>query len=54
MCAVRVRLRTQLEGKGDRMRLVVGVEPRLIKEEVVTCARRAKTKSAKSLKSVGG
>ena len=46
MCAVQVRLRTQLEEKGDRMRLVVGVEHRLIKDEVVTCVRRAKTKSA--------
>ena len=53
MYAIRVRLRTQLEEKGDRMRLVVGLEHRLIIAEVVTCVRRAKTKSAKSLKSGG-
>ena len=35
-----------VEENGGHVRLVVGVEDRLIKEEVVTCARHAKSKSA--------
>ena len=41
----RVRLRPRLEQKGGHASLVVGVEHRLIKEEVVSCARHAKSKS---------
>ena len=47
MCAKELRLRQRLEEKGDRMRLAVGVERQLINEDRATCARHAKSKSAK-------
>ena len=42
--AEQVRLRRRLEVKGGHVRLRLGVEHRLISEELVSCVRRAKTK----------
>ena len=46
-CAEGVRLRPRLEEKGGHASLVVGDGHRLIKDEIVSCARHAKSESAK-------
>ena len=40
-----VLMRPRLEENGGHMRLRLGVEHRLISEQLVSCVRRAKTKS---------
>ena len=51
--AEEVLLRPRLEENGGHMRLRLGVEHRLISEELVSCVRRAKCKSTEKFESGG-